>query len=407
MPIVLRSPENIKSKSLTTNVINAQSITSKGPLGANTLQVDGIATLNGGLNMMRKDGRNTHFDWADGKNYIRGDNQMDGNTNISGVLTVNGNAASPFTTFNGTATAQGPYASWNAACGNDKIPGGCNGATQFINQQGGGSGGFQFINYNGDGTFKNQEMNTDGSGNLNVSNDIKATGNIKANNDIQAYGNLFGKGVYSNGVTADDIKATGNMRVENGFSMGGEGELSVDAPGVVGGRFVVDKGGNVRAKGDIRSNSIGRESADDWFRIFGTNNAGTALYNGLSVNDNGGVSIGKWGRPPKGVLRTTGAIVSGMPEGEETPGDWSGVNMRRRDGRWTHFDWISDQKNYIRGDTIIDGAVNVNGPICSGQWCFQQHANGNLHIHRGDINNWQAALTTNGDLVGRTSISKA
>jgi hypothetical protein len=41
------------------------------------------------------------------------------------------------------------------------------------------------------------------------------------------------------------------------------------------------------------------------------------------------------------------------------PGDWTGANFRRRDGRWTHFDWKDDAKNYIRGDTQIDGNVSV------------------------------------------------
>jgi hypothetical protein len=37
-----------------------------------------------------------------------------------------------------------------------------------------------------------------------------------------------------------------------------------------------------------------------------------------------------------------------------------GVRWQRKDSRWTHFDW-EDGKNYIRGDTIIDGNVTING----------------------------------------------
>jgi hypothetical protein len=36
------------------------------------------------------------------------------------------------------------------------------------------------------------------------------------------------------------------------------------------------------------------------------------------------------------------------------PQDWTGANFARRDGRATHFDWKDDQKNYIRGDTMVD-----------------------------------------------------
>jgi hypothetical protein len=39
---------------------------------------------------------------------------------------------------------------------------------------------------------------------------------------------------------------------------------------------------------------------------------------------------------------------------------WTGVNMRRRDGQWTHFDWKDDQKNYIRGETVVDGVTHFN-----------------------------------------------
>jgi hypothetical protein len=36
------------------------------------------------------------------------------------------------------------------------------------------------------------------------------------------------------------------------------------------------------------------------------------------------------------------------------------VNIKNRDGRYTHFNW-PDGQNYIRGNTIIDGTVTVNG----------------------------------------------
>ena len=34
------------------------------------------------------------------------------------------------------------------------------------------------------------------------------------------------------------------------------------------------------------------------------------------------------------------------------------VNMKRKDGTYTHFDW-ADKKNYIRGDTIINGDLTI------------------------------------------------
>ena len=44
-----------------------------------------------GVYWPRKDGRNTHFDWEDGKNYIRGDTQHDNTLTVGGDLVVKGN----------------------------------------------------------------------------------------------------------------------------------------------------------------------------------------------------------------------------------------------------------------------------------------------------------------------------
>ena len=43
-----------------------------------------------GLRLPRRDGRTTHFDWEDNKNYIRGDTIIDGNVTVNGTVTING-----------------------------------------------------------------------------------------------------------------------------------------------------------------------------------------------------------------------------------------------------------------------------------------------------------------------------
>ncbi len=42
-----------------------------------------------------------------------------------------------------------------------------------------------------------------------------------------------------------------------------------------------------------------------------------------------------------------------------------GARWMRKDGRWTHFDW-EDGRNYLRGDTIIDGK------LCIGNTCIDE-----------------------------------
>lgn len=57
-----------------------------------------------------------------------------------------------------------------------------------------------------------------------------------------------------------------------------------------------------------------------------------------------------------GGLQTKNNIVQGLGESHD---DWTGANFKRRDGRWTHFDWVGDQRNYIRGETTINGNVDI------------------------------------------------
>jgi hypothetical protein len=74
----------------------------------------------------------------------------------------------------------------------------------------------------------------------------------------------------------------------------------------------------------------------------------------LYVLNKKGMIVGKeWGGV--GNLNVQGSIVAAG----ERHDDWTGLNVKRRDGQWTHFDWKDDQKNYIRGDTQIDGNVNI------------------------------------------------
>jgi hypothetical protein len=47
---------------------------------------------------------------------------------------------------------------------------------------------------------------------------------------------------------------------------------------------------------------------NDWFRLVGSRANGTAVYNGMSINDGGGLSVGSWERMPQGDLKVTGKL---------------------------------------------------------------------------------------------------
>jgi hypothetical protein len=82
----------------------------------------------------------------------------------------------------------------------------------------------------------------------------------------------------------------------------------------------------------------------------------------LYVLNKKGMIVGKeWGG--SGNVNIQGSIVAAG----EPHDDWTGLNVKRRDGRWSHFDWKDDQKNYIRGDTIVDGHTNLNGNVVASE----------------------------------------
>jgi hypothetical protein len=53
----------------------------------------------------------------------------------------------------------------------------------------------------------------------------------------------------------------------------------------------------------------------------------------------------------------------GVSKDNDVPGDWTGVNAQRRDGRWTHLDWKDNGVNYLRGYTQVDDGLGVSGNV--------------------------------------------
>ena len=79
----------------------------------------------------------------------------------------------------------------------------------------------------------------------------------------------------------------------------------------------------------------------------------------IRSDDNIYIYSSDYDKGAKGIHVTNADKTGGVVVGNEfNHFDWTGLNLQRRDGRYTHFDWVSDGKNYIRGDTVVDGALN-------------------------------------------------
>jgi hypothetical protein len=82
-----------------------------------------------------------------------------------------------------------------------------------------------------------------------------------------------------------------------------------------------------------------------------------------------------------GVLNAKRIIAREALGVGDLPDGWTNLNLKRRDGRWTNFDWKDDSKNYIRGDTQFDDSIRVNGRLCAGDFCFRQDGD-NLYLEK-------------------------
>ena len=113
------------------------------------------------------------------------------------------------------------------------------------------------------------------------------------------------------------------------------------------------------ADGSIIISPSGLKVSDgnDWMRIFGSDKNGTAMYNGVSIKDNGGLNVGEWARVPEGTTKTKDLLVG------NTAYFKGGASVHNPDNWQTHFPWAGDNKNYIRGDTELRGNVNNIGNL--------------------------------------------
>jgi hypothetical protein len=112
----------------------------------------------------------------------------------------------------------------------------------------------------------------------------------------------------------------------------------------------------------------------------------------------GQIGYGKHDGDVNGTLNIVGAGKNGQARVVRV---WDtlriGDTHLRQDDDWLRL--VGDQNNkedYNKGLAAKNlwAKEVVHAPkLVIGQWQLQQHANGNLHVHRGNIDDWSMALT--------------
>jgi hypothetical protein len=182
-----------------------------------------------------------------------------------------------------------------------------------------------------------------------------------------------------------------------------------------------DNAGNVRVRGDMVATQV---YTNDWFRVNG--NGGLYWQNfgrGIRAPDSSGAHYGNvttYGGGRNGwqgydinnhvafmsndahhgihaqsrgwsIISNNDRRVSVPVElkvGEHNDGDWGGFSVRNPNGGWTHLGHKhGDKYNYIRGNTEINGNVQITEPvrISGGNTTSIQNPNGETKISRNGI----------------------
>jgi hypothetical protein len=203
------------------------------------------------------------------------------------------------------------------------------------------------VNYDNDFT---------GGVNINAKGGLRVNGNTKFNGEVNASGNVIMDGDNSWILhTPDDGRKTLYLAPlkddKSDWNWGTQTKFEPDGS--------VNIAGNTNIAGTLAAGKFSVNNNDNGLTINAMGEAGKGRMHVTSedelyVLNKKGLIVGKeWGG--SGNVNIQGNIVAAG----EPHDDWTGLNVKRRDGRWTHFDWKDDQKNYIRGDTIVDGDVGI------------------------------------------------
>ena len=318
----------------------------------------GRGYFKGGVSVHNPEKWNTHFSWQDdNKNYIRGDTELRGNLNNIGDLNVGKNAKmgklqlGDKWTLSGVGDVHGnddwlrvfnkDGTNYHGGVAMNKLWVGSADATiagrnvlgeiDELKKRPTGTGTF-----NGAMSDKQLRLRGPDDGNHYIGFTPAVDGvRVQGHQGGQLGTNIGGDKTALSWNADGDINIARNTTIGDNLILGGDNSWILHTPDDGRKQLYIaprtadkkdwDWGKQTQFMADgsvvIPPTGLRVSNPDDWMRIVGSDKHGVALYNGLSVNDNGGVNVGQWGRVPQGEIKTSGQVCIGprwciVPEGD-------------------------------------------------------------------------------------------
>jgi hypothetical protein len=213
------------------------------------------------------------------------------------------------------------------------------------------------------------DINIDNASTLNLGgNTINTNGNLNANGGMNIAGKWRMADSGDDWLRLNAVNKNGTNDYTGGFAssrMWVRDNTYLNGDTVVNGTLTLNArlNGPLNVNGNVTGNEV---YANSWLRARGDN--------GLYFENHGGgwhMSDDTWIRSfnNKNVYSSQEIRANRMSTegplfvGDNSQGGWTGANFKRKDGQWTHFDWVGDGKNYIRGNTVLNGKLDVMGTL--------------------------------------------
>jgi hypothetical protein len=170
--------------------------------------------------------------------------------------------------------------------------------------------------------------------------------------------------------------------------------------------------GQTQLNGDLTAPTVGRPAnSTDWFRINGNNGnnpkqPGTALYNGLAINDGGGLDVGQWNKQPQGQLHADYIRSRGDIQTDKNLNLFAGRASIGKAGGDSWWNGITKKDDMVitNVNTDLKGSNKPDNGITLGPWNGQ----GGLRVHGGgvDVNGaLKLRYPTKGDWTDQAAIA--